>query len=77
MGVRGYLAVTKMLKMDELNDFYIINKASISSGDSVNFRLFIFCSINFDRPDFHLGGRFRYISKPSVMPLSLAVSFFT
>ena len=39
--------------------------------------LFVYCIANFDRPGFRLGGLFGYISKPSVIPLSLAVSFFT
>ena len=45
---------------------------------SVDFRFFfVYCIANFDRPDFRLGGFLGYISKPSVIPLSLAVSFFT
>ena len=41
------------------------------------FLFFVYCNANFDRPDFRLDGLFGYISKPSVMPLSLAVSFLT
>lgn len=38
---------------------------------------FVFCGIIFDLLSRRSGGLFAHISNPSVMPSSLAVSFFT